>query len=257
MAHLGMCLIAVSITLAGTSFPSSRSACQRPPEISGVIMDSLGIPIAFARVQGAGLDPRITDDSGRFRVTMRKAGGLTLQVRRVGFGPLEVTLNLNADTTIRLVMAPLAASLATVRIEAEGTVQSLEFRGFYDRLRERVRGTNTGHFITPEEIESRKGALKVAQIVQGIPSLRVVRVSTSRGRQSYETLAGRGGCPMMIYVDGQRLNNLGGGVQQGVNLDWLPTTREIAGIEVYTGANAPSQFQSFALNCGVVLVWTK
>jgi len=248
-------LLAMTLTQFGVVLTRHAASGQTPPIVHGIVMDSTGRPIAFAQVRGPGIDPRASDDLGRFRFTMRKAGPLSLEVRRVGFRPLEVKLNVGADTSLQLVMDPVAASLETVRVEAEATVRSLEIRGFYDRLRDHVKGTNTGYFIMPEEIESRRGASKPTQLVQGIPNVRVLRI-VRRGK-GFDTLVGPGRCPMTIYLDGQRLNDLRYGVMEPVDLDYLFSTRDLAGVEVYTRANAPSQFQQFALNCGVVLFWTK
>jgi hypothetical protein len=257
VAPFGLALVGAAFSILGWNATADRYSPQRPPEVAGVITDSSGSPIAFAQVRGPGVDPRVSDDSGRFRFTMRKSGRLSLEIRRVGFRPLELTVPVVAtDTALALIMHPLGATLETVRIEAEATVRSLELHGFYDRLRERERGTNTGHFIMPEEIEARRGTIKVTQLVQGIPSMRVVKISAGAG-SSYDALVGAAGCPMMIYLDGQRLNRLGGGVLQPVNIEWLVTTRDLAGVEVYTRANAPDRYRSFALNCGVVLLWTK
>ena len=77
-------LLGAAVSVSGASGPDGH-VHQRPPEVAGVVMDSLGIPIAFASIQGPGVDPRVSDDSGRFRFTMQKAGPLSLQVRRVGF----------------------------------------------------------------------------------------------------------------------------------------------------------------------------
>jgi hypothetical protein len=228
---------------------------QAPPVVHGVVVDSTGRAIAFAQVTGPGVDARISDDSGRFRFSMRKAGTLKLQIRRVGFGPLNETFVIGADTTLTFVMQPFAASLETVRIEAEATVQSLQVHGFYDRLRDRIKGTATGFFVMPEEIEARRGAIKATQLLQGIPNLRVLRII--RGTNSFDTFVGPGGCPMTVYVDGHRLNSLGRGILEPVDVEWVPTTRELAGVEVYTHAHVPDRFQSFALNCGVVVFWTK
>ena len=43
-----------------------------------------------------------------------------------------------------------------------------------------------------------------------------------------------------------------------VNLDNLPSPKEIAGIEMYPGpATAPLQYGGSGTRCGVILIWTK
>ena len=255
-------LTVILAALCASATPRPGTA-QTAPVVDGFIRDSSGAPIAFAQIRGPGVDPRVSDDFGRFRVSMRKAGPLSLQIRRVGFRPLDLRITVSSDTTLILVMAPFAASLKTVRIESEATVQSLEFHGFYDRLRDRIKGTATGTFIMPEEIEGRRGALKASQLLQGMPNVRVMRRRASCPGPGgmcvkwYDTLVGPGGCPMTIYVDGVRLNSMTVGMAAFVDLEDVPQTPELAGVEVYTHAHVPPQFGAFALNCGVVLFWTK
>jgi hypothetical protein len=252
-------MLAVFTTVSAAVTPPTALTAQAPPVVRGVVVDSTGRPIAYAQVQGPGVDPRTSDDSGAFRFTMRKAGPLRLQVRRVGFRSLDARFSVGADTTLTLVMQPLAASLETVRIEAEATVQSLEIHGFYDRYRDRIKGTATGFFIMPEEIEGRRGAIKATQLIQGTPNVRVMKIRAGKSPTSQwiETLVGPGGCPMTVYVDGVRLNGIAGGIIAPVDFEWVPTTRELAGVEIYTHAHVPDRFQAFALNCGVVVFWTK
>ena len=251
------CRSAVLLAVLGMQVAGSAAvAAQRPPVVHGRIIDSTNSPIAFAQIRGPGVDPRISDEAGQFRFTMREAGALALEIRRVGFLPVQVEASVGADTILTIVMQPVAASLRTVRIDAEAAVRSLSVHGFYDRLSDHLKGTNTGWFIMPEEIEARRGASRVTQLVQGIPNLKVLRIMKGGGN-GFDTLVGPGGCPMMIYIDGVRVNQLGGGVLAPADFDYMVTARDLAGVEVYTHANAPSQYMSFALNCGVVLFWTK
>jgi hypothetical protein len=258
--HDSIVMLAVAVVVElGVAPRHLRADAQAAPIVRGVIVEPGGRPIAFAQIRGPGVDPRISDDAGRFSITMRKAGPLSLQLRRVGFRPLETRDTVTSDTTLTFVMDPVAASLETVRIELEATVQSLEFHGFYDRLRDHVKGTNTGYFIMPEEIEQRRGASKASQLVQGIPNVRVMSIMPPKGSrgETFETLVGPGGCPMTIFIDGVRLNRMDKGMGAPAEFDHLVSTRELAGVEVYTHAHVPAQFQAFALNCGVVLFWTR
>src|SRR5690349_16675561 len=136
-------LVALTALLVVSDPGDAQSPSSRV--IRGHVVDTAGNAIAFARVSADG-ESRVADDSGRFLLKVPQEGTVVLVSRRVGFHPSELRLRIANDTSIQLVMKPLPASLAKVEIEAEATVVSLELAGFYARLREKERATNTGHF---------------------------------------------------------------------------------------------------------------
>ena len=118
--------------------------------------DSTGAPIAYAQVTVRREGLRVTDDSGRFQFALRDIDEIELEVRRIGFRPVEHEFAKVPDTAIVIVMAPAARTLSEVRIDAEKASRSLALHGFYQRLEERETGLNSGYFVTPEDIERRR-----------------------------------------------------------------------------------------------------
>ena len=60
-----------------------------------------------------------------------------------------------------------------------------------------------------------------------------------------------GGRPMQVYVDGVAMPT-------PFNLDELPSPKNLAGIEIYSGpATTPPQYGGVDRRCGVIVVWTK
>ena len=256
---------AVVIVCGALAISGERSAGQAASAlvIRGRAIDTVGNAVAFARITAEG-ESRVADDSGRFLLKIPRAGTVELVARRVGFHPSDLRLRISNDTAIEVMMRPLPASLARVEVEAEATVTSLELAGFYARLREKERATNTCHFILPEEIERRRGSF--TQLITGIPGLRVERVkSSSQNSSEYlgifgnaRRVSGNGLCPMTIYLDRVRLGQtLGRDNPPPVDINSYITIREVAGVEVYTRANMPSEFALLNGTCGVVLIWTK
>jgi len=263
--HLWSLFAALSL-VAATQTGSAQSV--EAPVIKGVVADSNGRRISFALVSAEGLGDRVADDSGRFLLSVPRTTAIRLNVRRVGFHPSEVRVVVTRDTVLHVILRSLPASLARVTIEAEATVTSLELGGFYARVREKERGTNTGHFILPEQIEQRRGSL--AQVVTGVPGLRVERFKPPGDNSSgYLALFGNarkvsrtGLCPMTIYLDRIRLQPPGNGAlgrddAPPVDINDAVTLREVAGIEVYTRTNVPFEFSMLNGTCGVVVIWTK
>lgn len=179
--------------------------------------------------------------------------------RRIGFEPVTLRFDVAPDSALRIVMRRLAHTVDAVRVVAQ-RIQSLELRGFYERVTDVKRGINNGFFITPEEIESRPGA-RVTDFLSGRAGIRVKLVQeVGKGRWGLEP-QGLDGCRMTIYVDGVRFHMLNSpGLERG-NINFindLLSTNTVAGIEVYPrSVTAPPKYQSLNGTCGVILIWTR
>jgi hypothetical protein len=172
-------------------------------------------------------------------------------VRRLGYGPEELVVPPGHDTTITLIMTPLAVRLSTVEVVSNMS-SKLEMRGFYDRMRDVERGINRGYFITPEELEARNPNF-ITQMLENYPSIRVFRKRTEYDAE----ILGTGSCKMTVYLDGIRIiGMLNPRAEEPVNVMVKPNA--IAGVEVYPrSVGAPPQYQALNGSCGVVLIWTK
>jgi hypothetical protein len=255
MPLLGGALVA--LTLAGAAH--SGAAQNAPPiRFGGLVRDPAGTPIPYAQVNLEKAGQRITNDQGRFEVPIREKGRIPVEIRRIGFRPLRFSVELVADTSISVVMHPVAMELNEVRIEADAIVKSLEIRGFYRRLEERTNGLGSAHFITPEDIEARR-VTRVTQYLDGIPGVRVVPYGGDWTGRRF-AIVSNSRCPMTVYLNGSRLNRHarpGMADPEPPMLDEAITETTVGGIEVNTRNNAPTEYQSMAGTCGVVLVWTK
>jgi hypothetical protein len=144
----------------------------------------------------------------------------------------------------------------------------LERVGFYRRMTDREKGTNSGHFITAEEIEKRGFPHRFTILLDQIPSVGIGR----RGDVMVPT--GTGGCVMTTYLDGARLvaypeqrhsagtgfytGGGGGRPPPGGGLDGMIRTSSVAGVEVYSRGNqAPPEYQALNGSCGVIVIWTR
>jgi hypothetical protein len=235
--------------------------------IQGVVVDSAGASVAYANIIASGSQRRIAAGAdGIFRLPLDSSAKRSIDVRRMGYLPVTIDFDTWPDSAIRVVLAPATRMLSAITIAAERS-QSLAIRGFYERMSEVDRGINFGYFITPEEIERRKGS-RPTDLMTGIPSVRVRRVKTGdpqfrrpQDRQGWE-VQGQGSCRMEVYIDGVRLvtptkwrQNID---ENHIFLDDLVALNTIAGIEVYPrSVQAPPKYQSMNGLCGVVLIWTK
>lgn len=220
------------------------------------VRDSSGVPIAHAFVEVEGGRGRVADDSGR--VFLEAApDSLRLQVRRIGLKPFVGRVGRTARTgEFDVMLSPTAQTLAAVTVTERGMRTPLERSGFYDRVQRAQRGAFNGEFITPEELESRRG-VRTTDLLQG---RRFVYPNRTRGLRPQFYLMGRGGCKMTVYVDGQMARPEGEG--SIVPIDDIVQGSEVAAIEIYaSAANAPAELvpltgaaQQGA--CGIVAIWT-
>ena len=221
--------------------------------IRGVVVDTSGHPVTLAQVSADRDRATLTDSMGAFALRIRGDVPEAIEVRRIGYLPVRRSIGVMPDSALRVVLVPMNAAMDPVRTQAEYTVRSLELRGFYDRLREKERGANTGHFLTPEDVEARKTS-RVTVLVDGIPGVRILPHKCEKPGGCL-SLFSNARCPMTIFLDGTRLNELRN--NRPVYIDDIITARDISAVEVYTRSNAPDRYRSLSGSCGVVLLWTK
>ena len=246
------------------AYPWKVEAQARPSVLTGQVVDSLGLPILFANVILANGRRTVAGNDGRFVVNVDPDAAVrSIEVRRIGFRPATLKLDTWPDTALRIVLVAVASTLEGVRVEAQQRIHSLVFRGFYERMDEVDKGINRGFFITPEELESRKGS-KITDFLHGRLGIRVKMIKElGVVGQSGLQPQGLDGCRIEIYLDGSRFYGLGNKnalhSSSGMNFinDFVPVS-SVAGIEVYPrSVTAPPKYQPLNGTCGVMLIWTK
>jgi outer membrane cobalamin receptor len=113
--------------------------------------------------------------------------------------------------------------------------------------------------ITRDDIEKRHPT-SVWQMLEGIPSIRVVDLDTSvvvmSTRVMVQSIVNQGYCYLAVMVDGILKADANG----TIDLRSLPTPDEVHGIEVFAGASSiPVQYGGVGVGkwCGLVAVWTR
>lgn len=112
-----------------------------------------------------------------------------------------------------------------------------------------------GQFMTQAEIEKRNSVF-VGDLVRAFQSVDLVegrfsQVAISRRFGTFGTFS-QTVCPFQVFLDGVALPS-------PANLKDLPSPKNLAGIELYSGpATIPLEYKtSTAGFCGVILVWTR
>jgi hypothetical protein len=232
---------------------------QTPRTVSGVVLDSLGVPVRYARVE-AGNAGALASDSGRFLLMLESTNAVTLEIRRIGYRPVSLQLSAGGDTSISIMMYPTAQRLTAVEVIAN-QVRKLEVRGFYERMADRKKRGGSAQFLTPEDIE-RRHPHRATQLLEGLNGVTPRRGSSCTILVRCWVATGPGNCIMTVYLDGQRLEPAGDYSTprrlQPIYIDDIAHVADISAIEVYQRpTQAPPQYQSDAGNCGLILIWTK
>jgi Carboxypeptidase regulatory-like domain len=271
-----------AITLLGTLPCGAQRPAQRFT-IAGRVVDSLVEPVAGAELSIAPLHISVTTDAaGRFHLANVPAGPFVLQVRKLGFGPVDVALLMPRDSSISsITLVRGAVLLRTVVTQTIGRFDKplrLGFTSKYDEFYERRKySAGSARFYTHEDIE-RMDVKDFIDILRRVPHLQM-------WDEGGNTLLRFPHCSMdgiMIKLDGNRIWPTGSMIQRDVGLsvqtpnsiraqspvdslggkpdplDLLRPLREtnLEAVEVYpTSSSLPAD--AVGTSCAAIFVWTR
>lgn len=213
--------------------------------VAGVVEDTLSTPVVGAQVGVVGMRGHgLSEDDGTFRIAGIQPGAQVIVVRRIGFRPESVSVNIVAGTIheVRIRIRPMPQWVAPVVVDARTAKYTGFLRGFYER-----RDRGVGVFFTAADIEERKPRF-VTDLLRTVPGTRIAM----RGPENVITFRGLS-CLPLIWIDGNAAT--------AAYLDpdvFDPMT--LAGIEVYKGpATVPAALMGVRGKgaCGVIALWTK
>ena len=220
------------------------------------VVSEHGQPIMYANVTLEGATARITDEKGELNLGPGARKKFSVRVARIGFAPWFGVVDLPPNATMTVILPQIAQVLAAVTVSSSTGGQqnklSLPLGGFYDRWMMRQKGTLTGVFIGPEEMEFRH-PVKVSRMLAGLNGIRLI--CDMSGDCSIQSTNPGGilpgtACPLAIVLDGTQIYGQ-------VNVDALINVNDVMAIEVYErGGNVPIGLQVNDTKCGVVAFWT-
>ena len=252
-----------------TSAPASEFAL--PPKrvhlgtgtISGTVYASAGgRPLINAWVGITDGPEARTDDHGDWTISNAPVGTRMLEVRALGFYPDRRFVDIiDGAPRVRIGLATLQSVLDTVKVSAS-RVASRDRSGFIERVR-----TGPGRYITAGQIAKRPATfasdlfgtisgLRIGFASDTLSSDMVLAVAPDDMKTSDRRILMRGiagdWCAPVIYLDGL--------AQPGLGADeidaWLDP-KDIEGIEIYSEATVPTQFQKWRGGCGSIMIWKK
>ncbi|MGK2934053.1 MAG: carboxypeptidase regulatory-like domain-containing protein [Gemmatimonadaceae bacterium] len=228
-----------AVAAAGDTVP--RPGAAGTATLSGTVVDGEGKPIDNAHVSvTGGPSAATTDSTGFFTLAGQPTGTHAIIVRRLGYMPVELAVNLTPlrKSEIDVVLQQYVPMLAAVVIGARREA-ALDRIGFTSR---KARGT--GNFIERDYILNRN-AYRLGNLLENLPALR-------------RPGDGFGGTCTKYWVDGVewRGGSSGSGGGMTTPLDDFVMPDEVEAIEVYTRSFTPVEFQTFD-RCATVAVWTR
>lgn len=248
--HVASALAAASLLGVGVAFAAPQ-ASPAPGTIDGIVTDTnlVSLPGATATILGTDIEV-VTGANGRFRIHNLPAGHYTLFVRHLGYVPSSAAMEVAWGDTLRMALMLRRGMAALDTVIVAGKRLSPRMAEFEDRRR-----LGFGQYMTQPEIEKRN-SVYVTELVRTFLGVDIQQqgrsdVAISHRFGKYGTFS-QGVCALQVFLDGVAL-------PAPVNLKDLPSPRNLAGIELYSGPSTiPLQYKTSTGGfCGVILVWTK
>lgn len=256
-------LFAVFFAVAIRTIPPVLGAQTAAPSgsFSGLVLtDSGDVPIADAEISFP--DQKLSarsDSKGNFLIGGLPPGAHALVIRKVGYEPYSATLTIPAGRKIEadIFLKPVMTKLANINVKAAVNPRyAIRLADFEERRR-----VGMGRFLTSDIFEKAEGQNMSQVLVSLIPGVR------TSGKGSKQILVSRRSgkdCAAQVIVNGLVHFN---GQEPNFDLNSL-YTGQVIGVEYYTVANTPSQFNATAGSpgrseiaggsyCGTVVIWTK
>ena len=217
-----------------------------PGRLRGSVVAATGRPIPGARVTlwGTGVETT-TNERGEFFLGALPGGTHTLDVRAVGFTPVQQPVDIiqGAAGATEVELANLGIMLDTVRVTAR-IYTSRKLAEFERRVR-----SGLGHYILEADIERRR-PMFLTDLLRTVPG-----VSVMPGRYGGEVVLMRaamhGRCRPEVFIDGTRIFN-----DPYFPLNSIVPMQDIRAVEVYARSlTVPAQFSSMG-RCGAIVIWT-
>jgi hypothetical protein len=252
--------LAALVTAAAFSMPL---AAQTASLAGTVVRDTAGAGIPEAQISFPSLGrSAVTNYAGEFRIDGLPAGRHLVQVRRIGFRPLNDSVTLAAGNVldVEFVMPEQPLALDSQRV----TAAARSTQPFLDEFEAR-RKSGFGHFVEPDDMRKIDNHNFVSSIATRLPGMTIIRKAGTQllasGRKPCVGPAfqctGAEPCYVSVYIDG--VAQYVAGVTNGPPTDFSNyKSDDFAAMEYYSsGSTAPPQFSGTGSDCGVLLLWRR
>jgi len=264
------------ILFAFVVMQATTASAQTSALAGRVLHAGSNAPIAGAEVV---LLPRgaraVIDAKGEFRFDAPPSGYVMIHVRRIGFAPDSLGVQLPLAAPIDVELRETVQKLDTVSVSArENVLPRGKLAGFYERKQFGI-----GRFLEEQDIEKMLTRRLVDIIVAKVPGTRTVR-SAKGGMAAYIATVRMAPQPLIsamkgatrpppcypdIYLDGTAVYSSGSErnlLNQPADVVLFDVNSidpaQVSAIEFYSGpAQLPAQYNRTGSACGALLIWTK
>jgi hypothetical protein len=211
--------------------------------ITGIVTNAGGVPVPGARVSVQGsASTTSTGPDGKFTLTGVLPGTQSVLVRRVGYSPVQMPIDVTALATNKMTVRLGAFTAVLSSVEVKAKADPLSSTGF-----ERRRKMGMGKYIDLDDINKIRPTY-TSDILRRIPGIYVngsgssANITTTRGN----------GC-VNFLIDN---NNVAS--DAGQSIDELMNSQDVAAIEFYNPVDVPMELSSGSNSgCALLVIWTK
>jgi iron complex outermembrane recepter protein len=196
-------LLALALTTHAHDQPD-RSPIVATLEISGIVTDTAGTPIAEARVMLTELRrAAATSPEGRFSFPNVAAGIYHLSVSAIGFAPvIERVVVSDQNTNLRISLKPSVVELQALQVTASPTATTL------------LDSPQPVSALSGEDL-ARAQAPSLGETIQSLPGVRSLSTGTGIGKPVIRGLTSN---RVLVIADGQRLETQQWGDEHSPNV---------------------------------------
>jgi hypothetical protein len=249
--------------------------------LAGIVTDTANAPLGGVEVNLPDLSKNtLTNEQGAFAVRDIPPGEQRVTVRRVGYGPVEARVAIEAGRTLeRHIRMARATSLDSVVVTEKAVDHQLDDFEENKKL-------GLGHFLTRAELAPQEGR-STGAVLTTMPGIKVFAIGpyawVGSGRRNVTSLSGGGAvldpadvikraplwdCYALVYLDshlmfrGQKFRAID--PHRGAVLQWEPLfdinsipVASIEAIEYYaSAAQTPMKYATLNSECGVLAIHT-
>jgi TonB family protein len=243
-------LVVSCLTLAPLAAVTGQATPgQSAGGITLTVRDSSGTGIAGAELLvGGAVQKTVSDVDGVFHLVGVISGPTSLRVRRLGFRPGTLDVEVEAGQTVDLVMtlAPIVQPMAPIVVRGTTAATHGRLAGFYRR---RETNGSSGRYFTRDQID-KANLHQLTDLFRRIPGM---QISQNPGRSAVRMRGAARSCWPLVWLDGSPLS------AGEFDLDNIQPN-SLDAIEVYSGpASVPPEFMGVRGlgSCGVVVLWSR
>lgn len=211
--------------------------------ITGTITNAGGVPVPGARVSVQGsASSASTGTDGKFTLTGVVPGTQSVLVRRVGYTPVELPVDVTSLKTNQITVRLGSYTPLLSNVDVKAKSDPLESTGF-----ERRRKMGMGKYMDFADIQKIQPTY-TSDILRRIPGIYV----TGSGSSTNIATTRSQGC-VSFNIDNNPVATNG-----GQSIDQIVGSQDVAAVEFYQPVDVPMEMSSGSnTGCALLVIWTK